>query len=191
MTAGGFYTGADCLADGPRIPLNGRVIVLDPAFLPEEERCGLRQLAVCLEQAAEENGGEGLLAAVSLAHGEYERWSPRAVLGVLRPDLLPESAKLQLSQVRPGCLRSSLQRSPPFTGYCFLPDGRYTVGIGLEDEQEAAAYALLQSSYQHRVLICNSEALGVLEMIDGKLRYTASGLRAALDQALSGPDSPS
>lgn len=187
MNDGGFYTEADCLLLPSKASLAGKVLVLDPAFLPKEERCGLRQLAVCLEQAAEENNGEGLLA-VSLAHGEYERWSPRAVLGVLRPDLLPESAKLQLSQVHPGGFRFSPQRSPPFTGYCFLPDGRYTAGIGLGDEQEAAAYALLQSPYQHRLLICNSEALGVLEMIDGKLQYTASGLRAALDQALSGRD---
>lgn len=168
----------------------GKVIVLRPCHLPEQEWHGLGQLAVCLEQAASGETAGQILLTVSLESGEYGRWIFDAVLGALRPDRLPEEAKLQLSQVRPGGLFSQRQAAPAFTGYCFLPDGRFTAGVGLRDEQEAAAYVMLQRAYQYRVLICDHESLAVLEMAEGQMHYAASGLREALAAVLFGRASP-
>lgn len=123
-----------------------------------------------------------------LAHfpwGIRGRQGDRAVSGPIAG-----GGKLQLSQVRPGGLFSQRQAAPAFTGNCFLSDGRFTTGVGLRDEQEAAAYVMLQRAYQYRVLICDHESLAVLEMAEGQVYYAASGLREALAVVLFGRASP-
>lgn len=159
----------------------GKVIVLRPCHLRQEERHGLGQLAVCLEQAAVGGRIEQLLLTVSLKSGEYVRLTTDAVLGILRPNELPEEAKLHLSQVRPAGHFSLRQAASLYTGYCFLADGRFTAGVSLRDEQEAVAYGKLQGAYQHRVLICDAEALAVLEVECGQVKHTAFSMREALD----------
>ena len=46
-------------------------------------------------------------------------------VGVLRPELLGEKERLQLSQIRPFGALDLHGHSPEYSGYSFLPDGRY------------------------------------------------------------------
>ncbi|TCL54114.1 hypothetical protein EDD76_12231 [Kineothrix alysoides] len=50
-----------------------------------------------------------------------------------------------------------------------LPDGRYTSGVLLCNEQEAVDYIEMQKDYQHRVMVCNSDDFCVFEMVEGQL----------------------
>ena len=39
-----------------------------------------------------------------------------------------------------------------YSGYSFLPDGRYASGVWLCTEQEALSYVEMQKPYQHRIM---------------------------------------
>ena len=69
----------------------------------------------------------------------------------LKPERLPEDAKLQLSQIRPYDAGNPSVQDPLFSGYCFLQDGKYTSGVWLCGPEEAEAYVRMQMPYQHRI----------------------------------------
>lgn len=107
--------------------------------------------------------------AVSLADGECVRRKRSEILGLLKSELLPDRARLQLSQIRP--LDSEIPQIPEFFGYCFLPDGRYAAGVPLSDEMEVREYIDTQRGYQYRLMICDSEDNCVFEMTEGKIIF--------------------
>jgi hypothetical protein len=111
----------------------------------------------------------GSFHAISLADGERVRWNRSDVLGILKPELLPDEARLHLSQIRPDGALDPRQHTPKYSGYSFLPDGRYTSGVLLCNEQEAVDYIEMQKDYQHRVMVCDSDDFCVFEMVEGKL----------------------
>lgn len=106
--------------------------------------------------------------------------------GTLKPDLLPDEAKLMLSQIRPIGAKDLAGNEPEYSGYSFLPDGRYSAGVWLCSPQEAVDYVEMQKPYQHRVLICDRDDFAVLEVIDGKLIYPDEQTLAEFRQGQGG-----
>ncbi len=181
-----LYGEEDCSQTGNDLFLSGRVVVLRP-----EGRSGINQLLFC------ENGADGIsdaadwpISAVSLADGEYIRGKRGDILGLLKPELLPDRARLQLSQIRP--LDTEATETPEFTGYCFLPDGRYATGVPLADELEVREYIDIQCACQHRVMICDREDCCVFEAVEGEVVFPTREMRERFlreDVGLEEPDS--
>lgn len=164
-----LYGSEDCLLTEKDISLSSRVIVLRPDALPNGQN-GIRQLLFCTNEAGGAlNPEDWPVSAVSLANGEFVGRKCSEVLGVLKPELIPDRARLQLSQIRPR--NSESRKNPEFFGYCFLPDGRYAAGVPLVDEMEVREYVDIQREYQHRLMICDGEDCCVLEMLDGRLVF--------------------
>lgn len=170
MSEEALFTQEDCLRIGYDMPINGKVIVLHPSALPEEYRNTKHQLYLC-------TGGNGSnpypigrsVFTVSLADGEQVRWNRSDVLGIAKPAILSDHARLQLSQIRPADAPDLKSHEPQYSGYCFLPDGRYTNGVWLCSTKQVRDYIEMQKDYQHRVMICDRDDFCVFEMIDGKL----------------------
>lgn len=170
MTEKALFTQEDCLQNGYDFPITGKVIVLHPSALPDEFREAKHQLYYCI-------GGNGSnpnpigrsVFTVSLADGEQVRWNRSDVLGIAKPEILSDHARLQLSQIRPAGALDLKSHEPQYSGYCFLPDGRYTSGVWLCSTKEVQDYIEMQKDYQHRVMICDRDDFCVFEMIDGKL----------------------
>ena len=101
MTVKNAFTQEDCIETGYAMSIAGKVVVLKPSSLPPERQDGAHQLYFC-------EGGNGSnpnpigrsIFTVSLADGERARWNRGDVLGILKPELLPDSARLHLSQIR-------------------------------------------------------------------------------------------
>lgn len=173
MTHKKLFTQEDCTETGYAMSIAGKVIVLKPSSLPQECRNENEQIYFC-------KGGNGSnpnpigrsILAVSLANGEFVRWNRSDVLGILKTELLPDSARLHLSQIRPGGALDLTRNELKYSGYAFLPDGRYTAGVGLCTEQEVKDYIEMQKDYQHRVMICDSDDLCVFEMEQGKVIHS-------------------
>jgi hypothetical protein len=186
-----FYGKEDCIHTGYDIPIAGKVVILRLSALPENLRSGINQLCLC-------TGGNGSnpnpigrsVFTVSLADGEHVRWNRSDILGILKPELLPDRARLQLSQIRPVAGPTQQSESPAYCGYCFLPDGRYTSGVPLSDIQEVQAYIDIQREYQHRVMICDSEDNCVFEMIGGKVIFPTQETIELCRGEQSAPDAP-
>ena len=165
------YTAADCAATGSPCSIQGKVVVISHDS-PE------RQLYFCLcgngaganpnaEAGANPSGSAVFL--VSLRTGEFALKNRSEVIGILKPELLPDSAKLQLSQIRPVGALDLKNHEPKYSGYSFLPDGRYASGVWLCTEQEALNYVEMQKPYQHRIMLCDRDDFCVLELQNGKL----------------------
>lgn len=175
------YTATDCSQTGYAMSIADAVVVLSPKVLPPEHP---GQLFYC-------TGGNGSLPnpigrsafMVSLSTGEHCRWWRSDVIGILKPELLPDSARLHLSQIRPVGALDLKSHAPEFSGYCFLEDGRYSSGVWLCSPKEVMDYVEMQKPYQHRIMICDREDFCVYEMVDGQLVYpTQEVLDAFLSQ---------
>lgn len=159
----------DCSQTGYGIDLKNKVVVLNQNAL-SKDRSG--QLFFC-------TGGNGANPApigrtvflISLSNGEACRCERRDVVGTLKPELLPEEAKLQLSQIRPIGAADLRTREPEYSGYSFLEDGRYAAGIWLCSPQEVMDYVEMQKPYQHRVLICDRDDFAVMEVLKGQVIF--------------------
>jgi len=170
LTEKELLTQEDCLQTGYDMPISGRVIILHPSSLPGEHRNAKHQLCYC-------TGGNGSnpnpmgrsVFTVSLADGEQVRWNRSDILGISKPEILSDHARLQLSQIRPAAALDLKSNEPQYSGYCFLPDGRYTSGVGLCSAKEVQDYIEMQKDYQHRVMICDRDDFCVFEMIDRNL----------------------
>ena len=164
-----IYTQADCEAVGAEISLKGKVMVLDSAA---SKKGPGHQLAFCIGGGrADANPKYPWVFYVDLKDGDVMRCNRKGILGLLKPQLLPEEEKLQLSQIRPIGARPLEGHTPLYSGYSFLEDGRYAAGVGLCSEQEVFDYVDMQMPYQHRVMICDSYDFCVMEVIDGKQTF--------------------
>ena len=183
-----IFSQEDCAGTGYAMSIAGKVIVLKPSSLPQEYRDGEHQLYFC-------QGGNGSspnpigrsIFTVSLADGEKVRWNRSDVLGTLKPELLPDSARLHLSQIRPGGALDLREHEPQYGGYSFLPDGRYAAGVWLCSFKEVKDYIEMQKDYQHKVMICDRNDFCVFEMVRGKVIHpspeTIEACRQAQDQS--------
>lgn len=186
-----LLTKEDCLKDGYDMPITGKVIVLNPSVLPEEHQSADRQLYFCTGGNGSNSNPIGRsVFCVSLADGEQVRWNRSDILGIARPEVLSEKACLQLSQIRPMGALDLKGNDPQYSGYCFLPDGRYTSGVWLCSTEEVQDYIEMQMDYQHRVMICDRNDFCVFEMQEGKLLYPTEEMLKAHrgEQELGGMD---
>lgn len=70
------------------------------------------------------------LQTAALRNGESEWCRKQDVIELLRPELLSDPAKLQLSQIRPIDVADRSEHTPEYSGCSFLPDGRYELNTG-------------------------------------------------------------
>lgn len=160
-----LYTEKDCSATGLSCSIQGKVVVLS-------HDSSERQLYFCLcGNGAGTNPSGSAVFLVSLRTGEFALKNRSEVIGLLKPELLPDSAKLQLSQIRPVGALDLKNHEPKYSGYSFLPDGRYASGVWLCTEQEALSYVEMQKPYQHRIMLCDRDDFCVLEMESGRLLH--------------------
>lgn len=163
------FTHEDCDKTGYDFSLKGKVAVLHPNVLPENHP---GQLFFCTGgNGANPNPIGRTVFLVSLNNGEQYRFSRSDVLGTLKPELLPDDAKLQLSQIRPSGAPSLSNHEPQYSGYSFLPDGRYAAGVWLCSPQEVMDYVEMQKPYQHRVLVCDRDDFAVMEVVNGQVIF--------------------
>ncbi|BAL01486.1 hypothetical protein OBV_42870 [Oscillibacter valericigenes Sjm18-20] len=165
------YGPEDCVRTGYDMFIAGYVAVIKPEALPEHQH-GVRQLLFCDGGAGSfPHAADSTVRAVSLSNGECLSKKRNEILGLLKPELIPDRARLQLSQIRP--LDSEVPKEPEFFGYCFLPDGRYASGVPLADDLEVREYIDIQSRYQHRLMVCDREDFCVFEMREGRCIFPA------------------
>ena len=163
------FTHEDCDQTGYGFSLKNKVVVLPRSVLPDDHP---GQLFFC-------TGGNGAnpnpigrsVFLVSLSTGEPCRFFRSDVMGTLKPELLPEDEKLQLSQIRPGGAADLKTPEPQYSGYSFLQDGRYAAGVWLCSPEEVRDYVEMQKPYQHRVLICDRNDFSVMEIINGQMVF--------------------
>ena len=128
------YTSLDCAATGLGCSIQGKVVVLSHDN-PEQ------QLYFCLcGNGAGANPSGCVVFLVSLRTGEFALKKRSEVIGILEPELLPDSTKLQLSQIRPVGALDLKNHEPKYSAYSFLSDGRYAAGVWLCSEQEVMDY---------------------------------------------------
>lgn len=121
------YTENDCEQSGYGFSLKGKVVVLNRAVLHQEH---LSQLFFCTGgNGASSNPIGRSVLLVSLSNGESCRFRREDVAGTLKPELLPDEEKLMLSQIRPIGAKDLTENKPEYSGYSFLPDGRYSAGV--------------------------------------------------------------
>lgn len=149
------FTKEDCVQETLPESLTNKVIVLS-----EDE-----QLFFCLRDT------ENALQTASLQNGEISWHRKENVIGLLKPELLPDKAKLQLSQIRPFGAKDLSEHIPEYSGYSFLPDGRYAAGVWLCSPEEVKDYIQMQKDYQYRVLICDSDDFAVMEIVQGEVVF--------------------
>lgn len=80
--------------------------------------------------------------------------------------MIPEEARLQLSRLRPAGALDLKHNEPKYSGYSFLPIGRYTQGVWLCSEKGVMDYVKMQKPYQHRII--DRDDFCVLEMREQK-----------------------
>lgn len=159
----------DCDQTGYSLSLKNKVVVLSKTALPNDHP---GQLFLCTEgNGANPDSIGRSVRLVSLSIGEPCRFFRNDVLGTLKPELLPEAEKLQLSQIRPGGAADLKTHEPQYSGYSFLKDGRYAAGVWLCSPEEVKDYVEMQKPYQHRVLICDRNDFAVMEVINGRLIF--------------------
>jgi len=131
----GVYTSSDCVIT---TPLAGRLIVARHANLPKDHSS---QLFYCSgESVTSLQINDHTVYAISLSTGEHHQFGRNNIVGALKPELLPDDARLYLSQIRPDGECSV--GNPEYCGYCFLKGGRYSAGVWLRDADEAVVASL-------------------------------------------------
>lgn len=137
------YTAEDCEETGYGMCLTGKVIVVCPDAFPDS--CG-NQIYLCTGgRGAEANPVGQAVSGVSLDNGEAARFRRSQILGILKPQLLPEQAKLQLSQIRPIGAVPLQGHKPLYSGYSFLEDGRYAAGVGCAARRRPGTMSICRS----------------------------------------------
>ena len=138
------FTEKDCMQTEKEISIQNRVVVLPSKVLPEHYT---GQLFFCTNIQKTENPRHSIAHLVSLSTGEAWHCWNRDVVGVLRPELLGEKERLQLSQIRPPMAQD------------------------LRHSEEVWSYVMMQKDYQYRILICDRDDFAVLEMLEGRMIF--------------------
>lgn len=95
-----FFTQDDCLPAGSSC-IRNQVIVVGPQHLKHPYRNATYQLYLAAGGPGTMRGAQSQeVIAYSLVNGEQVCWDRRQILGVLKPELLPEQAGRRLGKVR-------------------------------------------------------------------------------------------
>lgn len=162
-----LYTVEDCDLTGDQRDLCRKVVVYagGPLLVSVPG-----QLFLCAETDRRRCRQE-MIDVISLADGERYLVHREDILGILKPELLPDEARLHLSQIRPFNAADLKTCEPQYFGYSFLPDGRYAAGVWLCSPEEVRDYVELQKPYQHRIRICDRDDFAVVEVLEGKVIF--------------------
>ena len=95
---------------------------------------------------------DGTIRLVDLMNAEVVTGKRQDVMGIVRPEELTDQARLQISQITP-CYGCRDGREAAYRGVVFLPDGRFTDAVYLDNWRAAMAYVGLQKEYQYRIEI--------------------------------------
>ncbi|MBE5976564.1 MAG: hypothetical protein E7248_11775 [Paenibacillaceae bacterium] len=175
-----LFTPLDCRKIGYDFSIAGKVVILRASSLPENDRSAKNQLYFCTGGFGSKPNPNGrAVFAVSLENGEQTRWNRSDIMGIAKPEILTDHARLQLSQIRPAGAMDIKSHQPRYSGYCFLPDGRYTSGVWLCSQKEMQEFIEMQMDYQHRIMICDRNDFCVFEMQEGKLLYPTQDMLEA------------
>lgn len=167
-----LFTPSDCQQTGYDLSIFGKVVILCASSLPDNKRSADHQLYFCTGGFGSKPNPSGrAVFAVSLANGEQARWNRSDIIGIAKPEILTDRARLQLSQIRPSGALDLNSNEPQYSGYCFLPNGRYTSGVWLCNQKEMQDFIEMQMEYQHRIMICDRNDFCVFEMQEGKILY--------------------
>lgn len=162
-----LYTLEDCDQIGGQMELYQKVVVYAGKKLAQSP---VGQLFLCIERDRPDCRPE-MVDLISLSNGERYLGKRGDILGTLKSELLPDEAKLHLSQICVHEKKDFEKMEPLFSGYSFLPDGRYAAGVWLYSPQEVMDYVELQRPYQYRVLICDRDDFAVLEVLKGQVIF--------------------
>ena len=93
---------------------------------------------------------DGTIRLVDLMNAEVVMGKRQDVMGIVRPEELTDQARLQISQITP-CYGCRDGREAAYRGVVFLPDGRFTDAVYLDNWRAVMAYVGLQKEYQYRI----------------------------------------
>ena len=99
---------------------------------------------------------DGTIRLVDLMNAEVVVGKRQDVIGIVRPEELTDQARLQISQITP-CYGCRDGREAAYRGVVFLPDGRFTDAVYLDNWRAVMAYVDLQKEYQYRIEIFNRQ----------------------------------
>ena len=186
-----LFTLEDCVKDSRyNEDYEGKIIVMRPESLKEKYRDECFQLWFGESGFGCDPSHSGnAVFATCLYDNEHSRWQRGNFLGTIKPEALPDWARLKLSQMKPHSSTNENEKTPKYKGYSFLENGRYVAGVPLYSEKEVMEYAELQKPYQHRIMICDRDDFNVMEIIKGELIHPSKEmLEAALSNGeQSGP----
>lgn len=166
-----LFTIEDCIKDSHyKEDYEGKIIVMRPEALKDHYRDERFQLWL---------GGSGFgcdpslrgraVFATCLYDNEHAEWRRENFLGTIKPEALPDWARLKLSQMKLHASANEHEQIPKYRGYSFLENGRYNAGVSLYNEKEVLEYIELQKPYQHRIMICDPDDSCLFEMVRGKI----------------------
>lgn len=166
-----LFTIEACIKDSHcKEDYEGKIIVMRPEVLKEEYRDGRFQLWLGRSGFGCDSSLRGrAVFAVCLYDNEHTEWRRENFLGAIKPEALPDWARLKLSQMKSHASANEHEKTPKYRGYSFLENGRYDAGVGLYTEKEVIEYVELQKPYQHRIMICDSYDSCVFEMVKGEI----------------------
>ena len=99
---------------------------------------------------------DGTIRLVDLMNAEVVVGKRQDVIGIVRPEEVTDQARLQISQITP-CYGCRDGREAAYRGVVFLPDGRFTDAVYLDNWRAVMAYVGLQKEYQYRIEIFNRQ----------------------------------
>lgn len=166
-----LFTLEDCAKDSYyKEDYEGKIIVMSPKVLKNRYHDEHFQLWLASYGFGCDPSLRGrAVFATCLYDNEYAEWRRENFLGTIKPEVLPDWAKMKLSQLRPNPFINKHEQTPKYRGYSFLENGRYNAGVWLYNENEVMEYVKLQKTYQHRVMICDLDDCNVLEVIKGEI----------------------
>lgn len=112
-----LFTPSDCQQTGYDLSIFGKVVILCVSSLPENKRSADHQLYFCTGGFGSKPNPSGrAVFAVSLDSGEQARWNRSDIMGIAKPEILTDRARLQLSQIRPSGALDLNSNEPQYSG---------------------------------------------------------------------------
>ena len=165
------FTIDDCVKDSHyNENYDGKIVVMKLETFKEEYHNGIYQLWLAQYGNGCSPTARGrMVKATCLYDGECAEWRRENFIGTIKPEALPDWARLKLSQMKLYPTSHEHEQTPKYRGYGFLENGRYDAGVELYSEKEVREYVELQKPYQHRIMICDCNDSCVFEMVKGEL----------------------
>lgn len=156
------FTEKDCMQTEKEASIQNRVVVLPQRYYQSITQGSF----FCTNIQKTENPRHSIAHLVSLSTGRHGTAGTGMWLVCCGQNCWGEKERLQLSQIRPFGALDLHGHSPEYSGYSFLPDGRYASGVWLVNPEEVWSYVMMQKDYQYRILICDRDDFAVLEMLE-------------------------